>query len=453
MEQASRFTREFSYNRVQGFCMIDGVQLQNLKDDLALSLSPAGLLATQQHFRRERRDPLVGELRFLGALAERLWRYLTTDLTDLHFESSTDARIWQDICRQRAALSKGTAPMLSDVLQAVTVYLARAGRVAPLSGLFCADAPTAAACGGALLLDVDGICAALTQREIYSPRAGDFLMALSATNDTALTQAIQALLKDPGPSPTPVCVIGEEGLGVHLGGLPFGAELDLTGLPEWNGTLGAEALATACRHTALFAVPEAAVKPLLSKTPLVLVGRLQANDYIVLKEGVRTLLSLPRSFLATWTGNRHVRLTVPHAREDGQPAAVMLAKDDTRLLAGARIADTVLPSLLSLLERVLLAGGDPKSAVLGAAITLPPHGEAEALSLALPYHRFAAELALPTASTRIIVREHATPTLTVFLSAPKCAIPDEAARQRLKTALCTGDFRGVREAIYSTSPQ
>ncbi|MBR2010550.1 MAG: hypothetical protein IKA06_02215 [Clostridia bacterium] len=456
MEENSRFTAAFCSNTVGGFRMLDGARLEALKNDLELHITPAGLSFCQRQFRAERRDPLVGELRFLSALAHSAHRFAAPELTDLHFEDPHDARIWQDICRQRAVLSKNTPPTLSCVMRTATDYLARAGREVYHKNLYCAtDEIVAAACRGKtpdLALGIGDISAAFMPKFTgEAPRVGQFLLALRKREALSLSCTVAHFLKaNAAFSPIPVLAIGEEGLGVHLSALPFGAELDVIDLPDYDREQDTAGLVNACRNTVIFAVSETAVKPLLlCGAPVKLIGRVLGSGRIVLKDGIRMLLSLPQAFLAAWQGKRQAALTVPPSPVHGVPARITLTENETQLLAGVRAEHSVLPSLLHLLKALLLAGGDFKKASLAATLTLPCDAEGAALSLLLPYHRFASELSLPTASYHIAVKESAKPVLTVFLAAEKAGLPCKKQCNALSEALKKGDFAALRQIIYT----
>ncbi|MBQ2774162.1 MAG: hypothetical protein IJF45_07485 [Clostridia bacterium] len=458
MEENFRFTAAFGANIVTGFHLLDNSGLERLKNDLKLSISPAGLAFAKRHFTAERRDPLVGELRFLSALAQSANRYTTPLLTNLHIEDESNARIWQDICRQRTVLSKNEAPTLPSVMQTATDYRARAGRMAYHKNLYCApDEIAAAACRGStpdLALSIGGISAALMPNVTgATPRAGQFLLALSAEVGLSLSCTVAHFLKTHSAfSPIPLAAIGGEGLGVHLSALPLGVELDVTSLAGYDKEQDAAGLVGACPNTVIFAVNQTAVSPLLmSGAPVTLVGKLQGGERIVLKNGVRMLLSFPKAFLTAWQGKRQVAPTVPPSVVRDEPIKVTFAENKTQFLAGVCAEHSVLPSLLRLLRTVFLAGGDLKKASLAATLTLPQSAEGEALSLLLPYHRFVSELSLPVASYHITVREGNAPALTVFLAAKKKALPCEKQSSALDAALSAGDFAALRQVLYIAS--
>ena len=240
---------------------------------------------------------------------------------------------------------------------------------------------------------------------------------------------------------------------MHLSRLPLGAEFDVLSLPDFDKEQDTAQFVNACRNTVLLAAKEAAVRSLIAcGAPVRLVGKLQANARIVLKNGIQALLNFPQKFLAAWHGARQMALSVPRASTNADTHEVMLTESEKALLAGVRIGDSVLVGLFSLLRTAFLAGGSMRRASLTATLSLPAGSEHEALSLLLPYHRFAAELALPAAAHHITVKESGRPTLTVFLAAEKQSKPNEQNCLALADAFASGDFEAVRQVIYSTAP-
>ena len=91
-------TRQTVFN----FCLFDENALSALKSDLALSLPIEALLLCRDHFRFfERRDPTVGDLRFLDALAA-LWEGMpdTAIVEAPRFCENEDARVFSDMLQK-----------------------------------------------------------------------------------------------------------------------------------------------------------------------------------------------------------------------------------------------------------------------------------------------------------------------------------------------------------------
>ncbi len=455
----TRFTPDFCSKVVQGFCCLTPPQLTALKEELGLAISGEGLRFCQRRFTATRRDPLVGDLLFLSALATRLYRLPETMLLqELHFEDPAAARVWQDICRKRDTLGKENAPTLPDVMQTASLYLARAGRTPANDALFCGTtAELAAATQDGTLdkaLEIAGIAVSLAENAPrQTPAVGQLLVALSPDADATLAEtALRFQRSFTAFSPIPVTVIGEEGLGVHLTRLPFGAEFDTMYLPSFAADDGTAALVDACRNTVIYAVrAECANIMLMSGAPLKLIGRVIPHDMIVLRAGVTVMLSLPRELLAAWHGAHAISLTLPRETPDVTPATVQLTAADGQVFAGVRTEAAALPQLMQLLAKAFTAGADFKQISLAATLTLPSGNELppHALSLLLDYHRFSAELALPAAQSRVITAPAgAAPALTVFLVAKAAPAPSDAAQTLMQEALAAGDFEQVRTLIY-----
>lgn len=462
----NRFTAEFCGKTVVDFCRFTEEMLRGLAADLALTLSPAGLLHTQKYFRNEaKRDPTVGELRLLAALAactHRLPAAIT--LGDVCFEDAADARIFADITRQRNALAgkKGaTAPDVGALLHTVTAYLARAGREAKRTrelSLFCGESAVVAARTGdaTLTLSVgEASCAAVPALHGRTHAAGDMLLLLRAEADTPLSLTVaRFFLQFANRSPAPLAYIGAEGLAAHLGALPMGAELDMIQATDFDATRGAPALADACQNSLLLTVPPSEAALLLQAgAPVTLIGRLSATAQITVRYGMQSLLSLSRTLLASFGGTRRMRVTVPRRAKESTPPPVASTVREGMLLCGVALDGAPEGALSALLSAAFAAGATMENARLATVLSLPLAADeaavAAALSLALPLHRFAAELALPTAALRVVTAPaHTAPSLTVFLSAEVAAAPEADATAALAAALKAGDFATVRRLIY-----
>lgn len=454
----NRFTPDFCSKSIQGFCRLTPPQLTALKEELGLAVSTEGLRFCQRHFAAVRRDPLVGDLFFLGALAARLYTLpQTMRLEELHFEDHHAARVWQDICRMRKALKKNAAPTLLDVMQTATQYLLRAGRTAGSAALCGSTTELALATRGNMpvgMPQIDQLTMILQKPTAHpAPRAGQLLLALDADADTTLANTVcrfwQAFAH---LSPIPIMAIGEEGLGVRLAELPLGAELDTMRMTEFTEESGAEVLVDACRNTAIFAVDaHLAGTMLTSGVPLRLIGRLVPHHRIILKNGMTVMLSLSRELLGKWHGAHALRLTVPHEARHEAPTPVCCHTSNGQVFGGVMAKTAALPQLMHLLSRVFAAGASLKSATLTAVLTHPSDSDLspQALSLLLDLHRFTAELALPMAGARVITAPKGNaPALTVFIAA-KADVPAHSSTQELmQNALALGDFAQIRSLIY-----
>lgn len=452
------FTSDFCSKTVVGFCRLDAPGLTALKNELELPINLAGLLFCQNQFRGLFRDPTVGELSFLGALTARLHELPSHMRLDaLHFDVQGDARIWQDVCQKRRSLSGADPQTLLDVMTTSALYLVRAGR-APRTKLYAIHPaePTfiKARDTGALTLTLDGAAAFTGQCcTLPTPHPGQVLLALTADADAPLDitaarfmRAFEAL------SPIPIAAVGDEGLGVHLAKLPYGAEIDTLHLPITTPENGAAALVDACRNTIIFATDPAGVGMILeSGAPVIPIGKLLPNDRILVRDGMHLMLSLPRTLLNRWRSTHTVSLTVPQYSGEPLAPAAVLCTDGTHVLSGTQIRGNALPHLMELLKKAHADGARFETASLAVMLSLPrtETPSPRALSLLLDLHRFACELALPTADCRLTVAPpHTPPTLSVFLAAAKGGEPEAATAEQLDEALKAGDFAKVRACVY-----
>ena len=456
----TRFTAEFCGKTVLGFCRFPESSLMPLAADLSLTLSKAGLLHCQHYFLTEAlRDPTVGELKFIAGLAMRMNDLPDAVLLDeLHFRDEGDARVFADIVRQRKALGLDGALALADIPYTVTEYLARAGRQVQshkASRLYVGEAAYIAARANTACpkLQLGNTGAALLPPTPQHPqRAGDVIFALSAKTDGTLADAVEDFFSRFGTFPTtPLALIGPEGLGPHLTHLPMGAELDLMPLPDFDASHGAPALLDTLKSTLLLTCPQDAALSLLREgAPLALIGRLTAGDTLVVRYGMQPLLALSRKFLATFRATRRVSVTVPAREKTAFTDVPLLCEDADTLLCGTALDDAPEKALCHLLEAAFERGCSFELARLGGVLSLPIGASESTLgkviSLMLPLHRFAAELAIPTERLRVITTEKDTlPSLVVFLTAPKTSAVQDGT---LKTALFQGDFATVRRLIY-----
>ena len=455
----TRFTAEFCAKTVLGFCRFSPDSLMALAADLQLALNQAGLLHIQKYFMTVAgREPTIGELRFLSALVARMGEMPSAiTLQNVTFENADDARIFADIVRQREAMHKREPLTPAALLHTVTDYLARSGRTVQKS----ADAVQVGTCAelaargnAACALHIGAVGAArLPVAQSYPRQAGDLVLALQPrTTHTIVEEATAFLTQFAAFSPIPFACIGEEGLGVHLGALPMGVELDLMPVAGFDASCGAPALINACQNMLLFTCqPDAALTMLREGAPLLLLGRLNANDLVTVRYGMMPLCSLNRSFLASMLAAKPMALTVPSTPYGTFTDEIFLTQAEDTILCGTALGTAPEGALSHLLLRACETGCDMKRATLATVLSLPLAATeatvATAISLTLPLHRFAAELALPTGHLRITTApKGATPTLTVFLSAPKAeTVPDTA---HLKNALYQGDFATVRALIY-----
>ena len=456
----TRFDAEFCQKTVLGFCRFPEGSLSALAKDLSLSMNQTGLLHCQKYFRgKEMRDPTVGELKFLAALAARMSELpAAITLDTLHFADGADARVFADVIRQREVLGKTDAPSLADMLHTVTAYLARSGRRATKKAapLHVGEAAYIAARAAApqKALQVGNACAArLPHLKSSTRKAGDLLLALSPAEGQSLANTVENLFAQAGHlSTAPLALIGREGLGVHLATLPMGVELDLMPVADFDASYGAPALLDACKGTLLLSCPqEVAMEMLRENAQLTLIGRLTADELISVRYGIQPLLALNRKFLATFRATKRATVTVPARTKKPFTDEIAFSEDASFVLCGAVLDGSPEEALCHLLTAAYGHGADMLYATLGTVLSLPLAADeralANAISLMLPLHRFEAELALPTESLRIITAPvDAAPSLTVFLTAPKGCTHENT--EMLKSSLYKGDFATARSLIY-----
>lgn len=462
--ESTRFTADFCQKTVVGFCRFSEATLTALAADLSLTLGKDGLRHCQKYFQTAMRDPTVGELRFIAALAVQMSKLPSAiQLDALHFADAADARVFADLARQREALGKGTAPTPAELLYTATEYLTRGGRRMSKNArpLHVGESAYIAArkIENTLALQLGDVGAALLSPYKSRPRRiGDFIFVLSPTDGCTLADTASDFFeKFNAYTPSPLALIGPEGLGVHLGTLPLGAELDVMPLADFDAECGAPALLVACQNTLLLTCPqETAMTMLRAGAPLTLIGRLTAGDSVTVRYGMQSLLSLSRGFLATFRATRHLNVTVPVRQAVTYTEDVTVCTDTDAVLCGTVLDSTPAEALCALLTAAYAQGANFAQAGLGTVLSLPLAADeaalAFALSVLLPLHRFASELALSTQALRIVTAPTGeTPRLTVFLNAPKGTAT--ADPEPLKTALYKGDFATARALIYPRGAQ
>lgn len=464
MQYAPQSTPQQSANTVHGFCSFSAPQLRELAERLGIHISEQGLSVCQQYFRlTEMRDPTAEELILLDSYAAHFFGAgVENTLLEIQTKDPESTRIHQDICRMRTALfARETTLTLPDIMDTCNEYLDRAGRTPLQDRLFCGSkAEVTAKVHGArptLRLDLPAasavIKAPLATRRRTTPERPLIALDLSKMprEDDGTARFLDAFAAIPLQT---VAVIGEEGLLPHLTAIPRGIALDAQALGAFDAKTDAFSPAALCRNTVLFAAPPHAVAELLaSEYPVRVIGKLLASDRINVYWGNSQLISLHRPFLKRWQVQRTRSVAVLTAT--GTADAISLTGDSTDLLAGITTATGDLSPLLALIKESLAAGADPERATLGAVLSLPYGNEAAlsgALSLLFSYHRFTAELALPTACHRIIaIPAHTEPSLTVFLAARRAAAPTPQEMEALDRAIGEQDFAAIRRILYATA--
>lgn len=442
-----RQSAEFNRLTVRNFPLLGPNDLQAVSADLELTLPLPALVRCQHAFGvRERRDPTVGELRFLGAVA-KLWRTLPTSAYIGEIDAGEEeTRVWRDICRKRAELCDDALPTLADVMEVAPRYLARAGFPAEEKRLFCGrTAETAANAAGAapeIALTLGDLTAAVADRPAPPafPRAA--LLLLSPTGNAPFADEIRAFFAAYPDLPlTPLALPAAEGLLPHLIRLS-GVMLDTAAIPGSDAAKGPAGLTEVGRDALLFLAPEGALGALFaSGAPLSLIGTTAPTGRMQVRHGVETTLSLDLSLIRSMQIMHTVTIAPANAPEIA-PSAPVFAETDGKLLGGTIAGGEAEKAVLTLAAQAYRRGADLTHATLTAALETPiGHAGADrALRLAMGLHRAVAELTLPVAAPRLLSTSDGAPRLTVFLCAPKGPAREGAA--------LPADFAEARALFY-----
>ncbi|MBE6581448.1 MAG: hypothetical protein E7650_07555 [Ruminococcaceae bacterium] len=439
---------------VSGFTKLNEEQLNATAARLGLTMQQEALLTAKKIFTDARHTPTVAELQLLDAMAPRLVEYGTdATVTNLAFDNRDEARVWQDmLCAHEACVAdRTTVPTLRGLLCLSSHVLKKAGRHADARGLLCdtASALEAAFLGRSprLMLDFGAVRVALAPDPAppKRPQAGLSVLAVRTQIPQLGGDVIARFLQRYAAfAPLPLIAIGEEGLGAQLPHLPVGLEIDLAA----TGLLDAAALSACCQNTVLIALsPRYVATVMADGAPVTLIGHTLHTPTFTVKNGPVTLTRLPLSLLRSWQ-HALCRATCHAQAEAPTSNTVQIATDCDHVLGGVSYTGNRLRPLLLLLRDACHAGADMHAATLTATLRLPKNGLSGAVAPLLSYHRFTAELALPTGNTRTLLDTTVTaPTLTVGITAPKRAMPTKKLAD-LDGALASGDFSALRYAIF-----
>ena len=452
------YEAEKSRQTVCNFCLFDTNALAALKSDLSLSLSPEALLLCRDHFRIwERRDPTVGDLRFINALAS-LWQDLpdTAVIDCPTFEASEDARVFADVTRKAESLSP--APHHLPFLMGVAgQYLSRCGMMPHHKNLRCGH-PTelAALYGGntpSLSLELDGTAAMLNAERTPSPFSAKAVCLLFPTGNVPFADEVaQFFASHRAMGLTPVVAPLDEGLFPHLLKLG-GVSLNVSFFADYRPDVGAASLLPIGQNTVLFLAPEIALTQLFAeRVPFVCCGMQNGTEWLQIYRNGELLLSLSARLLRALRPCRCVHPTVGTHNEKAL-ARALRASNDTAL-GGITIAGGCEQALLSLIGEMAERGADLSHATATAALELPPMQNAdavisEAMPLVLDYHRILSELALPACHHRQIVRKDLSePRLSVFVAAKQQTGRDADFAMKWHSAAAARDFAALRALLY-----
>ena len=446
-------TRQTVFN----FCLFDESALSSLKSDLALSLPIEALLLCRDHFRFfERRDPTVGDLRFLDALAT-LWDGMpdTAIVEAPRFCEDEHARVFSDMLQKASALPAAPRhlPFLMDL---AGLYLSRCGMAPHHEDLRCAI-PTelAALCGAngapSLSLELGGAAAMLAAAPVASPFPKRSICLLLPTGNAPFAnEAARFFAQYRGMGLSPVAVPADEGLFPHLLSLG-GATLDVSSFAEYRPDVGAASLLQLYKDAVLFLAPEAALPHLLTgDAPIVCCGLLEPSDRFRIYRRGELILSLSTRLLLALRPCRRADPTVG-ARNEKEIDRGFVVSSDTAL-GGAVAEGGCEQTLLSLIGELHDRGADLSKATATAVLELPPMQPqtlSQALPLILDYHRVLTELALPACHHRQLIRKDLTaPRLSVFIAAKNDAKSDTDFAAKWHSAAKTRDFAALRALLY-----
>lgn len=446
-------TRQTLFN----FCLFDENALSALKSDLALSLPIEALLLCRDHFRFfERRDPTVGDLRFLDALAA-IWDGMpdTAIVEAPRFCENEDARVFSDMLQKASALPAAPRhlPFLMDIAGR---YLSRCGMTPHHENLRCAASTELAALCGAngapsLALELGGAAAMLAATPAASPFPTRSICLLLPTGNAPFAdEAARFFAQYRGMGLSPVAAPADEGLFPHLLSLG-GATLDVSSFAEYRPDVGAASLLQLCKSTVLFLAPEAALPRLLTcGAPIVCCGMSEQSDRFRIYHRGELVLSLSTRLLLALRPCHCAAPTVG-ARNEKELDRGFVASSDT-VLGGAVAEGGCEQTLLSLIGEMRERGADLSKATATAVLELPPMQPqtlSQALPLILDYHRVLTELALPACHHRQLIRKDLTaPRLSVFIAAKSDAKSDAEFATKWHSAARSRDFAALRALLY-----
>lgn len=447
-------TRQTVFN----FCLFDENALSALKSDLALSLPIEALLLCRDHFRFfERRDPTVGDLRFLDALAA-LWEGMpdTAIVEAPRFCENEDARVFSDMLQKASALPAAPRhlPFLMDI---AGLYLSRCGITPHHEDLRCAATTELAALCGAngapsLALELGGAAAMLAATPTASPFPKRSICLLLPTGNAPFAdEAAQFFAHYRGMGLSPVAAPADEGLFPHLLSLG-GATLDVSSFAEYRPDLGAASLLQLCKKSAvLFLAPEAALPRLLTGgAPIACCGMLEQSDRFRIYHRGELVLSLSTRLLLALRPCRRTDPTVGARNEKTLDRGFAASSDNA--LGGAVAEGGCEQTLLSLIGEMRERGANLSKATATAVLELPPMQPqtlSQALPLILDYHRVLTELALPACHHRQLMRKDLTaPRLSVFIAAKSDAKSDADFAAKWRSAAEARDFDTLRALLY-----
>ena len=452
-DQNAQFTRQTVCN----FRFFDENTLLALAADLSLSLTQPQLTLCRDHFlMHERRDPTVGELRFLDALAT-MWLSLpeAAIIDGITCEQDEQRRCFADLLHKADALPN-TAHSLPALMDVTGQYLSRSGITPTHEHLCSGDAVSLAArCAGqapSLTLDLGETAAMLAPAPAKRyPFARNLFLLFPTGNEPFSVQTARFFAAHRDLELFPVCTPLDEGLFPHLLRLG-GLLLDTTSLAGYRPEIGPASLLPLGKETVLFLAPDRAMPRFFAeRAPVLHCGMLNGSRWLQIRYGSELLLSISLDLLYALRQQRKLSPTV--TKQEGKQITRGLTASKSTLLGGVMTTGSCKQALLSLIGEMAQKGGSLSRATASTVLELPQATLDDTVTRSLPllldYHRVSAELALPSCpSCRRIKDCLAEPRLSIFIAAEQGAARDASFAAAWQGAAASEDFAAMRELLY-----
>ena len=409
-----------------------------------------------RHFNQvERRDPSLYELRFLRAmLDDRRRSPSSVYLDDYTPADQTQARILADALRMHRALSQatpGTKLTLPRLLNTAAEYLSRAGvlpRNEKITWTPIALAPqNAPVCGDMALIENEKQSGITAEQHV--------LLCFTPTNPAQLDEELNDFLDAAnGTSVRLHAVVGAQGILPHLFSLEGNVSLNLAALSVLPADAPLDSLLAPVSPFALLVSDEQTLPTLFATSQrLSVCGSRKEGNCVSFYRGAQRLACFEKSILSCLNVLRKPSAT-EEDRTDHVPTVLsqeIIEKPDT-LCATLCVKDGCLEPLLALLGELAEKGADFTAHSCTLCLNLPTvdlAGKviADALPLALEWHRVAAELSLTSINNLCIPCENSTRLHLYFESKRKAPRP-EGFGQAWSAAAKAGDFGTLRMLLY-----
>ncbi len=446
---------------VRGFAHYSDAQLEQMKTDLSLAMTPAALRFCAAYYRdRAKRDPYIEELKLL----DRFWSSRTRTAesqapVQLLTNDGFVVKTYQDLLQKRRAVSPETnEPMtLREAMWVCTAYLRRVGRLQgrTLQGSLLTEAGYARTA----LRAPDGSCAYLPMPAPTQPYdANDLfllLMPLPSLSPLQAPAALATLLQDEWMQAQikGICAVRSGGVLQALIENCEGCYIDLNRLSRTGEPLSATMLTQGYEGDFLIRISPVVHKELFLHAKehgiaAMAFARPTADKSITVTRGKEFSFSLQRGFLRALSPICAATLQLANETDGPAPAPLAVGIPQANRCAYLEKADTA-PSQVRVTEQgrvyaaastsleaspfrcaleaaalpvlALSAAGIPYGAQsLAVAQKLPALGEndprvATAYSALLGVYRLQSELAIPLSSGELMTGEEDCPmSLTVF---------------------------------------